>query len=151
MTTTKNIHRSTHPETGQVATRCSKTRTYSHAVWVRRPAGLDRQEDELNLSTARRRLSEYAAVVAAGAVPDLHTPDGPRPSLLTVEDYVGFVAHEHDRIARLEARLAEDDYPESEWGVAAWTGRLGLAAKQAGAYRTKGYEVEIVKAELEVK
>lgn len=170
-----NKHTSTHPVTGETATRNSKNRTYSHAVWVR-----ETQARRIEIATAtvesnRAYVAKCEAVVADW---DAHVAaeradvtaryrgsrwltDEQRAQY--IEEHVErrtvtvsplstwvdeYLPHARESLANSEARLAEilDEGDEAEWGVVTWCGRHDLAVKQAASWAKKGYETLIVEA-----
>lgn len=135
MTTT--AHSTTHPTTGATATRKSKTRTYTNAVWIQEPAELKRARAEGELAYSRTLAAKYAAVLAGTEAPT---------GRLTVESYAGYLENVEATIARLELELEADAYTDGEWGVAAWNGRLELSVREANKWASKGYRTTITDA-----
>lgn len=135
----KNKHRTTHPTTGQTATRTSASKIYTHAVWAQEPAELQRERDERQLADYRNTLARYEAVVASGVTDSKYT---------TIEDYTDrFIPGLQGDVAKLEAKLA-GAYTDKAWGCVTWCGRPDLADKQAAKWAKGGWRVVITEAEL---
>lgn len=117
-----NKHTSTHPETGDVATRNSKNGTYTHAVWVRRSDELIAKHRAAQVAhlreQAKRHQDEYDELVARWGN----------------EQVDGWIASTTAQADRLETTEPESD----EWGVITWCGRLDLAEKQAAKWTKPG-------------
>jgi len=172
-----NKHTSTHPATGETATRNSKNRTYTHAVWIREPQDERVAAAQRGVESARQYVAKCEAVVAdwdahvaatrAEAVRKYrgfrHLSEAERAE--QVEESVHFSTVRSSplsawvdnylpgavtSLAKAEARLAEilDEGDVAEWGCVTWCGRYDLAQKQAASYAKKGYETLIVEAVL---
>jgi len=170
-----NKHTSTHPVTGETATRNSKNRTYSHAVWVRetqaRRVQIATDTVESNrayVAKCERIVADWDAHVAAERAEAVARYRGSRwlsdeEKAAKVEESVHFrtvqvsplskwtdeyLPHARESVVKAEARLAQilDEGDTAEWGVVTWCGRHDLAVKQAASWAKKGYETLIVEA-----
>lgn len=113
----KTHHSTTHPTTGQVATRTSENRVYTHAVWVR----YTEQQAEAN-------VRKNAAYIKSG----FHGRHA-----LTGEEAEREIAH---WIAYHQKQV------EKGWGCNKWCSRHDLAQKTASALRSQGYDVIVTEA-----
>lgn len=151
-----NRHTTTHPDTGQVATRNSENRVYTHAVWAVRPAAYKRRilEDTYTSAVAQAaRLREaaegrgltYTSAVArrdaAIARGSSYVPKMPAP-----EDYLASAADSDERAAAAKAQLDAGVTDDTEWWVDGWNGRLDLAQKKASTLQGKGFRTLITEA-----
>jgi hypothetical protein len=146
-------HTATLPD-GQIVTRTSKGRAYSHAVAIQKPAALLRSEHEQALDYQKKKylpkLVTDLARLRAG-----ETSDGHRFLLREnsefyptrdeqIERYVDYIAKSEDAIGNLLLALAEDDFKDGEWGCAGWQSRRDLAEKEASRWLKNGWRAVIL-------
>jgi len=63
-------------------------------------------------------------------------------------DAAAYVAAVHaEMVAAVDQKKADGDF--DKWGAASFNGRYELAAREAGKYQGKGWNVHVVKAEVE--
>lgn len=130
----------THPATGEVATRTSENRAYTHAVWYRKTGRQVHSEAVTSLKYDSERLAMNEADARD------HGPDA--MSSAKGWTYGRLVAHYAERVAAHQALvdLGAAGCPDGPWRVEGWCGRADLANKRASALRSRGYDAVVTEA-----
>lgn len=148
-------HTATLPD-GQIVTRTSKGRVYSHAVAFQKPAAKLRAEWEASLVHNQKdylpKLRADLVRLQAGEVTDSQG----RKFLLReqsefyptrdeqIERYEGYIASAEQAVVNIQARLDADDFQDEEWGCAGWQSRRDLAEKEAARWLKNGWRAVIL-------
>ena len=151
-------HTATLPD-GQIVTRTSKGRAYSHAVAFQKSAAKLRAEHEeaLDYNTNRYlpQLEADLARLVAGEMKDhagrLFHLKGENETFVSyptrdeqIERYHGYIASCKATIVSLQDKLAADEFADEEWGCAGWQSRLDLAEKEAARWIKNGWRAVIL-------
>jgi hypothetical protein len=151
-------HTATLPD-GQIVTRTSKGRVYSHAVAIQKPAALLRSEHEqalvYNINRYLPRLEADLARLVAGETKDhegrVFHLKGENETFVSyptrdeqIEHFHGYIASCKETIAKLQAALAADEFADGEWGCAGWQSRPDLAEKEAARWLKNGWRAVIL-------
>lgn len=169
-----NKHTAQLPD-GNVATRNSKTRTYTHAIALgpsKASKLIERLESRRDyranealeyikiveaLPTAAIAQNDRGTWLASGvnfpvfSSSGVSNADEAREYLL--DQYRNFAALSGDAVSRMNKEIAElSEGPElvGNWAVVTWCGRPDLAAKQAASYagNDSGSEVRVIEVEV---
>lgn len=148
-----NKHVTFHPETGQEATRNSKNRTYTHAIWVQIPWEWRVRALENEVKHNREQAVEYRAVIAdveAGRpISDPRSRESHEKWGWTVENEWLPWAESCERraeSAQAEADRIREAQEDEPWGVVGWAGRPDLAEKRAASEAKNGWRTLITEA-----
>ena len=127
----RNNHSTTHPTTGQVATRSSENRVYSHAVWTRLTPACLAKSLEWQLKHAKSSAEYWQSLCEDNGADYVQSG---APYGKTNGEMVELTKQQ---LAEVEKKIAEFVPEHGPWEVEGWCGTAKLAQSRASSLRSK--------------